>query len=128
MSLKLNILAENTKELPKPKNVRSINVDTIAEKYAYQANEKGVSGLSNFFNYFITDEWVEIEKPNKERLPENKRYYLGLITILFDKQTGEPVKKGGISLNKLVQPYPAYDGEGIKQIKHSVWVHHRFMG
>ena len=102
MSLKLNILAENTKELPKPKNVRSINVDTIAEKYAYQANEKGVSGLSNFFNYFITDEWVEIEKPNKERLPENKRYYLGLITILFDKQTGEPVKKGGISLNKWI--------------------------
>lgn len=118
--IKLNILAENTKELPKPRNVRSINVDTIAEKYAYQANEKGVSGLSNFFNYFITDEWVEIEKPSKERLPENKRYYLGLITVLCDKQTGEPVKKGGISLNKLVQPYPAYDGEGIKQVKQIV--------
>ena len=123
MALKLNILGKEfggIEELRRPGNARPINVDTIAEKYAYQANEKGVSGLSNFFNYFITDEWVEIEKPSKERLPENKRYYLGLITVLCDKQTGEPVKKGGISLNKLVQPYPVYDGNGIKQVKQIV--------
>lgn len=120
MSTKVTFFTKKLEELPTPKNVHAIDVDNIAEKYSHQTCEKGVAGLSNFFNYLITDEWVEIEKPHKERLPEGQRYYLGLVTVLCDRKTGSPIKKGSISLNRLVQPYPAYDGDGIKQVQQIV--------
>ena len=120
MGIKLSILAKDLEELPTPKNVHAINVENLAEKYKHQTSEKGVAGLSNFFNYLITDEWVEIDKPHKERLPEGQKCYLGLITVLCDKITGTPIKKGSISLNKLVQPYPVYDGDGIKLVQQIV--------
>ena len=73
MGIKLSILDKDLEELPTPKNVHVINVENLAEKYRHQTSEKGVAGLSNFFNYLITDEWVEIDKPHKERLPEGQK-------------------------------------------------------
>lgn len=112
--------AEEVEKLEKPKNVHTIEASKIAEKYSRITAEKGQVGLTQFYAYMITDEWVEIEKPHKEKLPEDQRYYLGLITVLCDKETGEPIKKGSVGLNKLIQPYPAYDGNGLKQVQQIV--------
>lgn len=113
----------NTKDfenLENPKNIRTIEADKIAEKYSRITAEKGQTGLSQFYSYIITDEWVEIEKPHKEKLPEDQRHYLGLITILCDIKTQQPVKKGSVSLNKLIQPYPTYEGNDIKNVQQIV--------
>lgn len=113
--IKLN--TEKYEKLESPKNIRTIATNKIAEKYSRTTAEKGQTGLSPFYSYIITDEWVEIEKPHKEKLPEDQRHYLGLITILCDMKTKEPIKKGSVSLNKLIQPYPTYEDNDIKNVQ-----------
>lgn len=116
--IKLN--TEKYEKLENPENVRTIEAEKIAEKYSRITAEKGQTGLSPFYSYIITDEWVEIGKPHKEKLPEDQRHYLGLITILCDMKTKEPIKKGSVSLNKLIQPYPAYEDNEIKNVQQIV--------
>lgn len=117
--LKFNV-SEECKNLENPKNVHPIEADKIEDKYSHITAEKGQMGLSQFYSYVITDEWVEVDKPHKEKLPEDKRCNLGLITILCDIQTQQPIRKGSISLNKLIQPYPTYEGNDIKNVQQIV--------
>lgn len=116
----LKFKKEIIENLESPKNVHTIEADKIAEKYSRITAEKGQTGLSQFYSYIVTGEWVEIDKPHKEKLPEDQKCYLGLITILCDISTHEPIKKGSVSLNKLIQPYPTYDGNDIKNVQQIV--------
>ncbi len=117
MSKKIKfILPQDMEELPAPKCCHAIHLQTVEEKYNHLSVGKGERGLSKHYHYQITDEWVEIEKPHKEKYSSDERYYLGLITVLIDKKTGEAVGKGTVSVNKLVQPFPVYDGDSIKQV------------
>ncbi len=99
-----------------PKNCHTILPQTVEEKYSHLSVGKGEKGLSKFYHYQITDEWVEIEKPHKEKYAPDDRCYLGLITVLISKDTGEAVGKGTVSVNKLAQSLPVYDGDTVKQV------------
>lgn len=117
MSIKIKFIQpQEMEQFATPKNCHAIQPQTVEEKYSHLSVGKGEKGLSKFYHYQITDEWVEIEKPHKEKYAPDDRFYLGLITVLIDKKTGEAVGKGTVSVNKLAQSLPAYDGDTVKQI------------
>lgn len=94
--------------LIEPKNAKLITLEEIQNKYQYATMEKGVSGLEKYFDYYITDEWVEVEKKGRNIDQRDDRYYLAVKTIRLDKE-GKPMnQKGIVSLNKLVHPIPVY--------------------
>ena len=117
MTKKIKLIQpQEMEQFPTPKCCHPIQSNSIEEKYGHLSVGKGEKGLSSLYHYQITDEWVEVEKPHKEKLSPENRHYLALVTLLINKDTGEAVGKGTVSVNKLVQPYPVYEGNEIAHI------------
>lgn len=94
--------------LVEPKNTKEISMEEIESKYQYVTVEKGTNGLEKYFDYYITDEWVEIEKKGRNTESSDDRFYLGVKTVRIDKEGKLVQQKGALSLNKLVHPLPVY--------------------